>query len=43
MKKFYFNPIKKRKDHAKEAEKIRLNKLKNEIRSNKIQQRKRLD
>ena len=37
--KFYFNPIKKRKDPAQEAERIRLNKIKNETRSNKIQQR----
>tara|TARA_R110001632_G_scaffold98597_1_gene205184 strand:+ start:519 stop:650 length:132 start_codon:yes stop_codon:yes gene_type:complete len=43
LKKFYFNPIKKRKDHAKEAEKIKLNKIKNETRSNKIQQRERLN
>ena len=39
LNKFYFNPRRKRRDHAKEAEKTRLNKIKNEARSNKIQQR----
>jgi hypothetical protein len=39
----YFNTKKKRKDPALEAEKIRLNKIKNEARGNKIQQRKGLN
>ena len=38
MTKKYFNTKKKRKDPAIEAEKIRLNRIKNEARSNKIQQ-----
>ena len=42
MKK-YFNTKKKRKDPAIEAERIRLNKIKNETRSNKVQQRSRLN
>ncbi len=39
MKKNILTPKRKRKDPAIEAEKIRLNKIKNETRSNKIQQR----
>jgi hypothetical protein len=40
LNKFYFNPRRKRRDAVKEAEKTRLNKIKNEARSNKVQQRK---
>ena len=43
LKKRYFNAKKKRKDPAVEAERIRLNKIKNETRGNKIQQRDRLN
>tara|TARA_R100001086_G_scaffold9899_2_gene5294 strand:- start:20 stop:151 length:132 start_codon:yes stop_codon:yes gene_type:complete len=43
LRKKYFNTKKKRKDSAIEAEKIRLNKIKNEARGNKIQQGGRLN
>ena len=42
-KKFYFNAKKKRKDPANEAERIKLNKQRNEARSNKNQQRSRFN